>query len=238
MPASPTPSWDQSTFVAAMNNFTLNNQGTDWIFDSGASSNMSSNLNLLSSCSPSNFSSIIIGDGSSIPITCTGHSSIPNHTQNFLLRNILIAPSLIRNLISVRPFTIDNSVSLEFDPFGLSVKDLNTGTVLGRYNSSGDLYPLHTASSSTPHALHASVDLWHRWLGHPNKITLSSMLQEFCIPSSFSSHDSSLCNACQCGKHVRLPLVLLLRLVLFLLSSYIVIYGYPLSLVSLALNII
>ena len=93
---------------------------------------------------------------------------------------------------------------MEFDPFGLSVKDLNTGTVLVRYNSQGDLYPLHDTPSSTPQAMHASVDLWHRKLGHPNKHTLSSLLQDFCIPSS-SSHDSSVCNACQCGKHVRLP---------------------------------
>jgi histone deacetylase 1/2 len=33
------------------------------------------------------------------------------------------------------------------------------------------------------------------------------MLQEFSIPSSSSSssHDPSICNACQCGKHIRLP---------------------------------
>jgi histone deacetylase 1/2 len=31
------------------------------------------------------------------------------------------------------------------------------------------------------------------------------MLQEFSIPSSSSSHDPSICNDCQCGKHIRLP---------------------------------
>jgi hypothetical protein len=36
------PAWDQAAFINAMNNFTLNNEGTDWIFDSGASSHMSS----------------------------------------------------------------------------------------------------------------------------------------------------------------------------------------------------
>jgi hypothetical protein len=51
----------------------------------------------------------------------------------------------------------------------------------------------------------ASIDLWHRRLGHPNNTTLSFLLQEFCIPSSSAYHDSSLCNACPCGKHVRLP---------------------------------
>ena len=94
---------------------------------------------------------------------------------------------------------------MAFDPFGLSVKDLTTGEVLARYNSTGDLYSLHGAPTSTPRAMLASVDLWHRRLGHPNKTTLSSLLQEFCIPSSSVPHNPSLCNACQCGKHVRLP---------------------------------
>ena len=37
--------------------------------------------------------------------------------------NVLHAPKIIKNLISVRKFTIDNSVIVEFDPFGFSVKD-------------------------------------------------------------------------------------------------------------------
>jgi hypothetical protein len=186
-----------------MNNFTLNNEGTDWIFDSGASSHMSSNMNFLSACFPSPYSSITIGDGSTIPVTCTDHSTIPN--SNFQLQNILVVPSLIKNLISVCRFTTDNQVILAFDPFNLSVKDLKTEEVLACYNSTSDLYPLPGASASTLHAMIASIHLWHRWLGHPNKTTLSSLLQDFDIPSSTVSHDSSLCNACQCGKHVRLP---------------------------------
>jgi hypothetical protein len=43
--------------------------------------------------------------------------------------------------------------------------------VLSRYNSLGDLYPLHAAPTSTLHAMLTSVDLWHRRLGHPiNKL--------------------------------------------------------------------
>jgi hypothetical protein len=37
------------------------------------------------------FSSITIGDGSSIPISCTGHSFIQSHNSKFLLLNILVA---------------------------------------------------------------------------------------------------------------------------------------------------
>src|SRR3954471_20316594 len=100
---------------------------------------MSTNKNFLSSCSSSPFSSITIGDGSSIPISCTGHSYIINPNTNFILRNILVAQSLIKNLIFVQKFKIDNNVSIEFDLFDLSVKDLKTAAVLARYNSSGDL---------------------------------------------------------------------------------------------------
>jgi hypothetical protein len=201
---SPTqPTWDQAAFNNAMNNFTLNNGGTDWIFVLGASSHMSSNMNFLLACFPSPYSSVTIGDGSTIPVTCTGHSTIPN--SNFLLCNILFVPSLIKNLISVRRFTTDNQVILAFDHFGLSVKDLKTEEVLAHYNSTSDLHPLPGASTSTPHTRIASVHLWDRQLGHPNKTTLSSLLRDFDIPSSSVPHDSSLCNACQCGNHVRLP---------------------------------
>jgi len=44
----------------------------------------------------------------------------------------------------VRKFTIDNDVSVEFDPFGFFVKDLQTGMPLMRCDSSGDLYLLTT----------------------------------------------------------------------------------------------
>ncbi|PZU03064.1 MAG: hypothetical protein DI619_04830 [Francisella sp.] len=37
-----------------------------------------------------------------------------------LLRDVLVAPALIKNLISVRQFTRDNSCSIEFDAFGFS----------------------------------------------------------------------------------------------------------------------
>ncbi|XP_066374614.1 DNA-directed RNA polymerase II subunit rpb1-like [Miscanthus floridulus] len=51
---------------------------------------------------------------------------------------------------SVRRFTTDNNCSIEFDPFDLSVKDLQTRSVIARCNSTGDLYPFFTPTSSIP----------------------------------------------------------------------------------------
>ena len=63
-------------------------------------------------------SSIIVGDGSCLPVTVVG--SAPG---SFRLSNVLIAPQMVHNLLSIRQFTANNSYSIEFDSSGLTVKD-------------------------------------------------------------------------------------------------------------------
>ena len=53
----------------------------------------------------------MIGDGSCLPVTAVG--SAPR------LPNVLIAPQMVHNLLSIRQFTADNSCSIEFDSSGL-----------------------------------------------------------------------------------------------------------------------
>ena len=72
-------------------------------------------------------SSIIVGNGATLPVVGTGFSIFPGP---FRLNNVLIAPDIIKNLLSVRKFTTDNSVSVEFDPLGVSVKDLHSKDTL------------------------------------------------------------------------------------------------------------
>ena len=64
----------------------------------------------------------------------------PYPHESLTLKNVLYAPVVIKNLISVRKFTRDNMVSIEFDPFGFSVKELATGNIVLRSNSTIDLY--------------------------------------------------------------------------------------------------
>jgi len=138
----------------------------DWYFDSGATSHMTSDPNTLSHTYFSQYpspSSIIVGNGSLLPVTATGSTQLPG---SFFLNNVLVSPNLIKNLISVRQFTSDNNCSIEFDPAGCSVKDLRTRRLLARCNSSGPLYPLcRPAATALLGGLSSS--LWHRRLGHP-----------------------------------------------------------------------
>jgi hypothetical protein len=84
-------------------------------------------------------SSIIVGNGSTLPVTSVGASVLP---RLFYLNDVLVAPQITHNLLSVRRFTTDNSCSIEFDPSGFTVKDLATRTPLARCDSSGPLYTL------------------------------------------------------------------------------------------------
>jgi hypothetical protein len=175
--------------------------------DSGATSHMASHPGILSSSHPpcsSTPSSIIVGDGSYLPITATGSASV----GNLHLNNVLVSPQIIKNLVSVRRFTTDNNCSVEFDPRGFSVKDLRTRSVITRCNSSGPLYPMCPPLANTsPHAFLTSVssELWHQRLGHLGHEALSHLARSSVISCNKDTTTSNLCHACQLGRHVRLP---------------------------------
>jgi hypothetical protein len=99
---------------------------TDWATDSGASNHTTSDAGNLTSVRPTistDPSSIVVGNGSALPVTSVGDSAL---LGPFYLNNVLVTPNIIQNLLSVRRFTTDNWCSMEFDPFGLYVKDLST----------------------------------------------------------------------------------------------------------------
>lgn len=179
-------------------------QATEWFLDTGASSHMSSNASNFSSPQPLPFSPpITIGNGATLPVTHRASTAIATSQSPLHLHNVLVSPSLVKNLISVRSLTRDNNVSVEFDPFSFSVKDLPTRTEILRCNSHGELYPL---SSSSPEAMlttSPTVDMWHQRLDHLGKNTLRQTLCN--LDFQFAKSSSSTCQACQLGKHVRLP---------------------------------
>lgn len=109
--------WDQPTLAAAFNTMTLTPPQGEWYMDSGATAHMASTSGILTHYqlpSSSTPSSIIVGDGTSLPIVSTGSTNVgPLH-----LNNVLVSPSIIKNLVSVHQFTIDNNCFVEFDPSG------------------------------------------------------------------------------------------------------------------------
>jgi hypothetical protein len=105
-----------------------------------------SNLSTTRPLHPSLSSSIVIGDGSVIPVTSVGDVVLPGP---FRLKNVLVALNIIQSLLSICQFTTDNSCSMDIDPFGLSMKDLATMTLLSHCDNFGPLYTLRLPVASS-----------------------------------------------------------------------------------------
>jgi hypothetical protein len=67
---------------------------------------MTNEDNLTSSFDMSN--NIIVGSGQNIPVIVCGHASLFNFAHSLKLPNVLHGPKLIKILISICKFTIDN----------------------------------------------------------------------------------------------------------------------------------
>ena len=103
-------------------------------------------------------------------------------SNSFALKNILVVPSIKRNLLSVRQFCHDNNSHFEFDSFDFFVKDLKIEKELLRYRSLETLlYPISSKVASIRNkqwsvfiASRFSRDIWHRQLNHPSLAVLSN----------------------------------------------------------------
>jgi hypothetical protein len=144
------------------------------------------------------------GNGALLPVRCTGSYYFPIPNRPLFLNNVLVVSSIIKNLIFVRHFTTDNNCSIEIDPFGLSVKDFQTRSVIARCNSMGNLYSFFPPTS-TPALAAASVSttLWHRRLGRLGLEALSKLISSQAISYTKPKNDH-VCHVCQLGRHVRL----------------------------------
>ncbi|WVZ81687.1 hypothetical protein U9M48_029039 [Paspalum notatum var. saurae] len=185
---------------------------TNWIADSGASYHTTPDTSILSSIRslhPSCPSSIMVGNGSCLPITSVGTAA--THGP-FHLPNVLVAPHMVHNLLSIRQFTTDNSCSVEFDSSGLTVRDSASRRPLLRCDSLGPLYTLRFPPSAAPSSTspsHSSsaafaTTTWHRRLGHPGRDALAQLSHGAAITCPQTT-DEHLCHARQLGHHVRLP---------------------------------
>jgi hypothetical protein len=86
------------------------NSVNDWVADSGVSHHTTHSVGNISNPRPLNSASplsIVVGKGSTLPVTSVGDSVIP---EPFYLNNILLAPDIVQNLLSVHRFTLITGV--------------------------------------------------------------------------------------------------------------------------------
>lgn len=165
-------------------------QDQHYYMDSGASSHMQFNQGNIFSLTPCDKSeAIMVSNGALFPVNFIGNTFFPFYQNRLLLNNVLVSNKIGINLIYDRQFTKDNSVSVEFDPFGC--------------DSVGNLYLVLPTSASFDTAFPTvSSHTWHRRLGHPGVSVFRFLASINFI--SCSSNNLPNCHVCQLGKHCRL----------------------------------
>lgn len=139
--------WDQSSLHAVLNHLSHQGQGSgaDWLLDTGATTRLANNPGIITNPSPyTSSSSVIVSNGASLTITHISDTSFPTSKFHIRLCDIVITPNLIKKYISIRALTRQNPITVEFDGFGFSIKELRTWEVILWCDSPEDLYPLIT----------------------------------------------------------------------------------------------
>jgi hypothetical protein len=91
-----------------------------------------------------------VGDGKRLSISYISHTKLYTPHRSFTLSNVLHVPAIMKPLLSVQKFCLDNNVYFEFHPFLFYVKDLNTNEVLLSGQSRDGFYTLSRFRSSIP----------------------------------------------------------------------------------------
>jgi histone deacetylase 1/2 len=186
-----------------------------WYMDTGATDHLTNHLDKLTV--KENYTGndqVHAANGHGMHIHHIGQTTIPTSSSHSLrLKGILHVPSVTRSLLSVRRFTLDNKVYIEFHPHFFLVKDRDTKKILLSGWCHGGLYRLDESSIKQVFSgIRVSRDKWHCRLGHPATQIVQHILHHRQLPSS-KLQNNVICDACQQGKSHQLP---------FSLSSHVV----------------
>ena len=167
---------------------------------------------------------LALGDGSQLFISYIGHFNLPGF-KPLHLRNILLVPSITKNLISISKFTLENDVIVDKRSKEILLQgSLKNGLYLLNLNStssahsSSDCHNSFNTQFSTqrnfgapPTCVHgidvsssacnaqSLLNLWHSRLGNLNKLVLQKVLSQLNV--QVPSHTNFMfCDASQYGK--------------------------------------
>jgi hypothetical protein len=186
------------------------NHDSNWYTDTCATSHMTSTEGNLHSSFPYNGHDFVVGgDGSRLPISHVGHTTLSSKYGDLALHDVLVVPELKKNLISVGKLTQDNSCIFECCSSGFKIKDKYTGQILAMGHKHQGLYTLDSGGAVQALAAiksgKAPINIWHQRLGHPHSKLLHVLASKNIIDVSSWLQTEKICSSCQMGKSCRLP---------------------------------
>ena len=188
-----------------------NGRDKNWLLDSAASHNITSDLSNLSIYSEyDGTNEVILGDGSGLAVSHIGSLALHSPHRTFTFRDTLCVPNLCKNLISVHHLTKQNNVFVEFHSFYFLVKNKISGAILLKGACNNGIYTFleSIVASKKVANVHerTSIDGWHKRLGHPSIKIVHHLVKNFSLSISSTKTLSSLCHSCSINKAHQQPL--------------------------------
>ncbi|XP_075150565.1 uncharacterized protein LOC142224666 [Haematobia irritans] len=185
------------------NNTTNNN---DWYFDSGATSHMTFNSDLLTN-NNSKTGTVSTTNKGIMKIKASSTSTIrPDcHDTDIAINNVLHIPDLSTNLLSVSQI-VKRSHCVIFSKSGVVVLNPDNKVISTGKHING-LFKLECKTTNKAFACGAtaSYNLWHRRMGHINLKSLQQLKNGLATGIEFSNDNANDCKICPMGKQIRLP---------------------------------
>lgn len=185
---------------------------TEWVIDSGATSHITNERNVLKNYQEFDEpEEIIIADGEAIHAYGRGDIFYANHQVVGILLSVLFVPAMAANLFSVKA-AVKNGYKVAFDNEEEVTITTNEGQQLKGYND-GCLFilPLEiiakgkVKTESSRALLSADLDQWHRRLGHCGKDLITTMVKMNMVKGLNIKSKEEQCRECMLGKSCKKP---------------------------------
>ena len=182
-----------------------NSCDTTWILDSGATSHMTGNRNLLNMKSEKTTGTVKFGDNGFLQIKGKGQAKIRG--SQLKSENVYLVEGLKHSLLSVSQLC-DDGHDVVFTNNWCLIKKKGSSEVIARGRRTDEnLYHIQGTSKEACHLTKIEEnDLWHRRLGHLNQKNMRSLVTNDAVADlpDLDRDRESICGACQEGKQTNI----------------------------------
>lgn len=177
----------------------------EWYIDSGASSHMTNNMQIITNCSKlSTPKEVIMANNEKVPVNCKGTCNLDiiiDNKKATVTADVMYVPELSTNLLSVGQMAKNGKV-IVFDDRQCRIFD-KCNQLIATATLEKDMYKLDLDKSvccSFGSVVKDNFELWHRRLGHMNVQYMKELQKSAGIGFVEPSDKNDVCVVCCKGK--------------------------------------
>ncbi|XP_039313806.1 uncharacterized protein LOC105196674 isoform X1 [Solenopsis invicta] len=180
----------------------------DWYIDSGATIHLTNKKDWFQDFDEENGHSVAVASGQTLNFQGKGNVIISTKNGEKKISNVVYVPDLKTNLLSVSKM-VNNGHVVVFNSTGCQVYDaencLIKGEIVVTASYHNGLYRLDTSQIANLAKHTDSEEIWHKRLGHLNRISMNLLKKNLATGINFDDERSEQCVACLKGKQTRKP---------------------------------